>query len=686
MPRTIVAIGLGSLLTLVSTAEAKVTKFVVEQKRSFANGQSFGAAGPYERLDGTATFELDPRDTNNRVIVNIERAPRNARGMVEFTSPFFILKPVDLAKGNSKLFMTLNNRGNKISISRFNYTKDNNDVLKDAGDGFLLNEGFTILDVGWQGDVVAESNRMAPNLPVATQPDGSPIVGSVRVEYSDRSIPLNGANWLTLKGTPRFKSYPAATTDTTKAALTVRTEVDGPRTSIPSDQWAYGECPTGKDSLKATDTAICLFEGFKADKIYELVYPAKNPMVMGLGYAIPRDVGSFLRYRTKDEAGNPNPIARSESDVGFRRFYALGVSSTGMYMRDFIYLGFNEDEQSRKVWDAVWTHIPGSHRLFANVEFADPNTYSREDDRQDFLSTTYGAMTYALTQDPITGKVDGILKRPATDPLVIQSVTENEFWQFRASLDVADGIGRPIPTPDNVRLYYLSNFQHSADMVDTFPSNSPLCRYPVNHNYGGASWRAIFTAMDEWADKGLAPPASNYPRVEEGKLLTVDQARAAFPKIPGVQFPKSANTLNVLDFGPEFSSHGGRPSPNPAKGAGYMVLVPSADADGLSTSGIRPIEVRVPLGTNMGWNIRNDATRGPHLCGLSGSYIPFAKTRAERMAKGDPRLSLEERYKDHAGYVAAVRAATAQMMAERWLLSSDADRIVKRAEESDVLR
>jgi alpha/beta hydrolase family protein len=409
--------------------------------------------------------------------------------------------------------------------------------------------------------------------------------------------------------------------------------------------------------------------------------------VMGLAYATPRDLGSFLRYSTRDDFGNPNPLARSADDVGMRRAYALGISSTGMYMRDYVYLGFNEDESSRKVWDVVWTHIPGSHRLFANVEFADPDTYSREDDRQDFISGSATPTTYAVMRDPITGVTDGILKRPATDPLIVQTNTENEFWSFRASLDVADGLGRPVPTPDTVRFYLLSNFQHGGTLVDDFPGKAPLCRYPTNPNYAGPTLRAIFTALDAWADEGVPPPASSYPRLEDGTLVTVDQARETFPKIPGVMFPKAANGLNVLDFGPEFKSDGGRIlHPIPKKRASYTIFVPKTDADGLDLAGIRPMEVRVPLGTNMGWNIRNDSMRSPHLCGLTGSFIAFAKTSAERMANGDPRLSLEERYRDHAGYVAAVKAEAAKMVAAGWLLPEDATRFVNRAEASNVLK
>jgi len=687
------------------TCAARVTRFVVTQTRLFAGGMSFGSVGQYERLDGTAYFEVDPKDPLNAVIVNLDKAPRNARGLVEFSSPFFILKPVDMTRGNHKIFFGLNNRGNKIEIGLRTYldrvlpAAQLNDPItaEDAGDGFLERLGYTIVDAGWQGDVAPGNNRLFPSFPVATKPNGSPIVANVRIEYSDRTIPVTGTFTLTLEGNASFRSYPTADMNTAHSSLTVRDTVSdtGTMTPIPADQWAFGTCPTGQASLVANDSNICLFGGFKHDKLYQLIYPAKNPMVMGLAYAVTRDLASFLRYETQDDVGNPNPLRLTTTKVGIGREYGLGSSSTGMYMRDFLYLGFNEDEQHRKVFDAVHIHIPGTQRLFANVEFADPNTYSRQDDRHDFLSTSYAPLTFAVTTDPISGIRDGLLKRPASDPLVFQTTTEIEWWHFRASLDVANGLGHTVETPKNVRLYLISSNQHGGvASAATFPGVSVppvLCQNPTNPNFQGPSLRALLIALDAWADGGIKPPESNYPRLGEdedgGTLVSREQAERAFPKIPGVSFPTVLNELEVLDFGSEFNSEGGVLTLLPPHlGPSYKIFVPKPDEDGLDIAGIRPIEIRAPLGTNTGWNVRAPGFRAPNLCGLSGSFIPFATMKTERLATGDPRKSLEERYRTHKGYVRAVKHAARELMEERFLLEEDAQRFISAAEASNILR
>lgn len=679
------------LILCTSLAEARVVRFVVEQRRVFADGKAFGTVGPYERLDGTVYMEVDPRDPLNAVIVNLDKAPRNARGLVEFSTTFFILKPAVMSSGNGKLFYGVNNRGNKLESGlRWNYVAASNNPLTaaDAGDGFLLRLGYTIVDAGWQGDVAAGNDRLFPKFPVATQADGSAIVAPVRVEFSDRDIPAAGAFTLPLKGGPNFRPYSAADKAGAHSTLTVRTTVDGTRTPIPSNRWSFGRCPTGQASLVPSTTDICLFDGFMTDRLYELIYRAQNPLVMGLGYAVTRDVASFLRYHAVDDAGNANPIALTAANVGIRRAYASGTSSTGMYMREYIYLGFNEDERQRKVFDAINIHIPGTHRLFANVEFADPNIYSRQDDRHDFVSTSYPPFTYAVTTDPISGIRDGILKRPATDPLVIQTDTENEFWQMRASLNVADGMGRPVPLPDGVRLFLLSNFQHGGgDPRAAVPGPLGMCANPANPNYHGTTHRAVLMALDAWADRGVEPPKSRYPTVDTNTLVPLEKYLAAFPKIPGVMLPKGLNELELPLFGPTFKSDGGRLTQlPPAHGAKYTLLVPQVDKDGLDVAGIRPMEVRVPLGTNMGWNVRAAGHREGNLCGLTGSFVPFTVTKDQRLAAGDPRASVEERYKDHQGYVAAVRQATQELMREGFLLEEDADRFIRSAEASSVLR
>jgi hypothetical protein len=459
-------------------------------------------------------------------------------------------------------------------------------------------------------------------------------------------------------------------------------------TPIAPDQWAFGTCPTGKNSLVPDPTQICLFAGFQADKLYMLIYPAKNPIVMGLGYAVTRDIGSFLRYETHDDVGNSNPLATSQTEVGIRRSYSFGSSSTGMYQREYLYLGFNEDEAHRPVFDARWIHKPGTHRLFANVEFADPNTYSRQDDRHDFLSTSYPPLTLAVTTDRISGIRDGLVKRPDTDGLIFQSDTENEFYNMRASLNVADGIGRVVQLPKNVRLYFLSGFQHSGNNPPpSFPGPAGMCENATNPNYHGPTVRALLIALDAWADSGIEPPESNYPSLNDHTLVPLDAARRFFPRIPGVTFPPMLNALELLEFGPLFDSEGGILTElPPLLGPSYKIFVPKPDNDGLDIAGIRPMEIRAPLGTNAGWNVRAPGFRAPNLCGLNGSFVPFATTKTERLAKGDPRKSLKERYEDHEGYVNAVERAATELVHERFLLPEDADRFISDAKASSVLK
>ena len=362
----------------------------------YAGGVEWGDAGAYERLTGTAYLEVDPADPLNSVIVDLENAPRNGRGRVEFSTPFFILRPVDAARANRKIYYTANNRGNDALL--------NAKTRADVGDNDLpLRLGYTIVDAGWEGDVVPSPTRLAASLPIAVQPDGSPIVGRMRVEYSDRNITRDGIFTLNLEGGPAFRSYETADTSTAHSTFTVRDKVDGAKTPIPQGRWAFGRCPDGPASVVASTTDICYFDGFRADKLYELIYPAKNPIVMGLGHAATRDVASFLRYETADAVGNPNPLAVGATAGGILRIYATGSSQTGGFLRDFVYLGFNEDESHRKVFDGIIPTSAGTDRVFINVRFADPNVYSSQDVTHDFLQSSYPPFTYAVTTDPAHG-------------------------------------------------------------------------------------------------------------------------------------------------------------------------------------------------------------------------------------------------------------------------------------------
>jgi hypothetical protein len=656
-----------AILLIPLRANAELVRLAVEHREPFAGGVEWGAAGAYERLTGTASFEVEPSNPLNAVIFDLDNAPRNPRARVEFSTPFMIVKPVEASRGNGKIYYTVNNRGNDALLT-----------AKTAADAaaydFALRLGYTFGAAGWYGDLGRAATRLAANLPIARQPDGSAIVGRMRVEYSDRNIPSAGTFTLTLEGSPAFRSYVAADTSPTRAALTVRNTPGAARTAIAPDRWAFGRCPSGRDSLTPLASDICYFDGFRADRLYELTYPAKDPIVMGLGFATTRDFASFLRNSARDTAGTPNPLVAADGRPA--------VKQTGGYLRDFLYLGFNEDEAHRKVFDGVIPTIVGTDRVFINVRFADPNVFSDQDVTHDFLQTSYPPFTYGVTLDPISGVKDGLLKRPATDPLIFQIDSATEFWQLRASLNVVDAAGQAIPSPQNVRLYFNSSTAHgftTSGLLTPPAGRNARCANPTPTSTTETA-RAMLLAMDAWADRGLVPPPSNYPRPGDGTLVTLDEARRAFPRIPNAAAPAVLNELDLLDFGPGFGRAGGLLTLHPPlAGRRYPLLVPKPDADGLDIAGIRPMQIRVPLGTSTGWNIRTAEHGAPNLCGLTGSFIPFARTKAERLRTGDPRPSLEERYPNDQALVRAVETAAKALVKDRFLLQEDADRFVAAA-------
>lgn len=664
----------------------------IERREPYAGGQSWGAVGPCERLVGTAWYEVDPANPHNRVIVNLDKAPRNAAGKVEFSAPFFMIKPVDMAKGNGKIFYNVNNRGNTDLGPVADPAKVGGQVAQQ------LRMGFALVDAGWHGDGTPNPHQLFPNFPVATQADGTPIIGRLRLEFSvpapAYSQPL----------APLWRAYETSDTDTSASTLLMRERAGGKPVAIAPDRWAFGTCTDDPTSMKPSTTDITLFDGFSPDRLYELIYPAKNPIVMGLAYAVTRDLASFLRRQARDDAGNPNPLAISPEGALPRLAYGFGASSTGMYMREYLYLGFNEDEGGCKVFDGVFINTGGANRLFANVEFAHPTFYSAQDNHQDFVSNAIGPATFGVSLDPLTSREDGILKRTKTDPLVIEAVDENSFWTWKNSLQVVDGHGTSIPIPNNVRLYFKAGAGHLGIHGLMSPPTAPHgffgeCEYPaqalnapgfnpqaVERSLPGLGG-AIVVVLDEWVDKGIAPPESTFPTRENGALVTLGEYRKLFPKVPGFTPPDVMAELCVLDFGPEFGPEGGRMTILPPRhGEAYHLFVPRPDADGIAVGEHRPMEAAVPLGTNVGWNLRRESHRSGDLCSLEGSFIPFAKTKAERLAANDPRPSLEERYGDHAGFVTAVRNAAEALVRARFMLQVEADAWITEAQASDVLR
>ena len=658
-----------------------ISRLVVQRREPFADGHEFPITGAYEKLVGKVYGEIDPRNRLNRIIVNLDRAPRNRRGRVEYRSDFFILKPADMARGNGKIFFDAPNRGGKRLLSFLNDAPATNDpsAVADAGNGFLMRQGYTIVWCGWQADLMPIKNWLVLDVPVATN-RGKPIVSKVRTEIV---VDEKNVKSQPLSADERVKSYEAASRDKSRATLTVREKSYGKRIPVPETSWEFAasskDPSTGKETIKPSSKDLYLHEGFKPGHIYEFIYPAKNPLVLGLGFAVTRDLISFLRYETKDAIGKPNPLASSKQSTGIGHAYAWGRSQSGRYLRDFVYHGFNEDESHRKVFDAIAPHVAGGGRLYLNYEFARPVTSSQQHTNQ--LDPELFPHAYNVIKDAQTGRRDGILKRPRTDPLVFHTQTSTEYWQKRGCLAHTDGKGNDLRIPNNVRIYVIASARHNSPFGSEPVKDGTQQR--INPLPAGDVLRALMVAMDLWVTKGISPPPSRYPTARDRTL--VSPKRNNFPKIPDVRFAALHNRQLFLDYGPHIR-HGKmkiHPPQSVNKGE-YHILVPKADEDGNDVAGIHLPAVQVPVGTFTGWNLRPRGLAEGELAGLLGSFIPFAKTKVQRRRTRDPRPSIQERYKNRDDYAQQFSRAARLLVDQRYLLSEDAERMIAEAKKRRV--
>ena len=649
-----------------------LTHFVTRRRQPFADSHEFGSAGAYEIVAGEAHGEVAPEDPRNACIVNLAKSPRNERGAVEYRCDVHILRPKDMNKGNRRVLYEAPNRGSKRGLMFLNDAPECNDpvALEHAGNGFLMRHGYTWVTSGWQGDLVPWKDGMVLDVPVAT--DGEqPIRRRVRV---DICVNRPGVYSQPLSGDPRVRSYSAASLDTSEAELTVRMRSYGEREVIPPTEWTFAVVDAGAGDgpakVKPSASHIHLPGGFIPGAIYELVYKAQGPLVLGLGFAAVRDLVSFLRYEQKDGDGNPNPLSEG---TGIEKTYAWGRSQSGRFLRDLVYQGFNEDEHGRQVFDAIAPHASGGGRMFLNYEFARPVTSCQQHTNQ--LEPEIFPFAYNVLEDPQTGRKDGILKRPATDPLVVHTQTSTEYWQKRGSLAHTDGRGNDVPLPDRVRMYLMASTQHNAPYGTQAARGKT--RHPSNPLPIGPALRALIVAMDRWATDGTAPPPSRIPRNADGTQVNPESLRTGFPAIPGAGCTGLHNRQLFLDYG-EGVARGvidPRPKPSPG-GAGYTILVPAVDADGNDVPGIRLPWITVPLATYTGWNFQSKELAAGELAGLLGSSIPFPRTRAERDASGDPRSSLEERYRDVDNYLQQVRTEIGSLVLAGLMLAEDTDALV----------
>jgi hypothetical protein len=636
---------LAALLPML--AGARVVQIRIDHRELVLGGKSFGAAGPYEKLIGKIEFALDPSSPQNTKIIDLALAPRNSRGEVEFTADFYLLKPVDAGRGNGRLLYEVGNRGSKGILRTFQKAGPAQDpkTPADFGDGFLMRQGYALLWMGWQWDV--PDGRMRMDMPVATD-HGAPIIGLVRgnfiLDARADTAPLADRG---------HKSYPVADPNSPDASMTVRDATIAPPQRIPREKWHFVD--SGMVALKG---------GFEPGRVYDVVYKARDPRVVGTGLAGTRDLISFFKH---SDTGNPLR--------GIRFAYGWGVSQSGRFLRHFLYEGFNEDEQGRQVFDAVIDEVGGAGRGSFNHRFAQASR-----DAEEFFNFLYPVDMFPFTDgpetDPETGQTDALLARAEARhvaPKIFHILSNSEYFNRAGSLVHTDPAGqRDLEPPAGTRIYVIASGPHFFGPFP--PDRSANLAAPLNPINRSPVVRALLKALDSWVAEGIAPPPSQYPRIADGTLTA--RGKAGWPKIPSVLFPPPTLITYRLDFGPKWSE-GIVDFEPPHIGKPFVSLVPAVDRDGNARAGIRLPCVEVPIATYSGWNYRAPGTGATdQFAGEAGSFFPFARTRAEREASGDSRLSLEERYTNREEYVGKVALAARKLVENGFLLAEDVPGVI----------
>jgi hypothetical protein len=645
------------VLLFAMPLQAEVVRIEVKSRADILAGKSFGNAGAYEKVAGRIYFAADPRNSANQIVADIDKAPKNSSGKVEFSSDFYIIKPKDLARGNGTVLYEVSNRGGKGMLGFFSFASASADPQKDTdfGDGFLLEQGFTLLWVGWQFDVPNRDGVMRTYVPIAREANGQPIRGLVRSDFE----PVEKIFQASLADRNHLAYAVVDPKDPTNV-LTVRDSADGPRRNIPRDQWEF----------TADGHGVRMASGFEPKKIYEVVYKSQDPPVAGLGLAAIRDTVSLFKYGAAPDLSIP--AGRLKHAI------AYGASQSGRLLRTYIYDGFNEDESHRKVFDGFMAERAASARGSFNIRFAQP---SRDGDPwSNFLyPVNVFPFTDALQAEPETGRRDGLLTHRIKEqfyPKIMYTNSSYEYWGRVASLyhTTIDG-KEDVRLMSNVRAYLFAGAQHGPAAFPPPRTVGQQMSNPLEYRW---SMRKLLVSMNRWITDGGEPPPSNVPRIEDGTLIARDKLK--FPKIPSVNVPAAPFAASRADYGADFVKKGIVTNEPPKLGSAYPALVPQADADGNDLPGIRMPEMVVPIATFTGWNLYNEKS-GPTtvMATTTGSYIPFARTRADREKSGDPRPSLEERYQGKEDYLSRVTKSANDLAAKGYLIKEDIPRIVQQA-------
>jgi alpha/beta hydrolase family protein len=643
------------LLTLVlaSPSAAAVTRLEIAERQPHAGGRVYGSVGGYERLRGRVHFAVSPKAAANRHVVDLELAPRNGQGQVEFSADLEMLVPADLTRCNGTVLYDVNNRGNRVCTGQF-------------GEEFLLRQGYVVVWSGWIAEVLPGGNRLCFEAPAAR--DGSrPITGLVRAEMT----PNAPAERRTIAQWENQGSYPPTERGLREAALTWRLREADPRVPIPRSQWRLEQSAIQADGGRGVlpKIELVLSGGFRPGYIYELIYEAQDPVVQGLGLAGIRDLVSYLKHGSEPQ----NPLRRADGGTAADRAIGFGVSQSGRCLRLFLHDGFNADEQGRTVFDGLFPHVAGAGQGFFNHRFASPTRHAAQHDNHLYPVDLF-PFTYGDEKDPFTGRTDGLLRRArasGTVPKVFHTQTSAEYWTRSGSLVHTDPLGkRDAVLPPEVRIYAFGGAQHGAGSGLPAPRGSG--QLPANPTDYRPLMRGLLTAMNGWIRGGVSPPPSQYPRIADGTLAGWRERESGWKALPGVRYPEVIQQPPFLDYGPDFSSRRRITRHPPLRKGDYHVLVPAYGLDNNEQGMLFLPSISVPVATYTGWNLRDRSIGADQeLLSLTGSYVPFVRTAAERMERGDPRPALLERYAGFEIYLDLYAQAARKLIEQRYLLEED---------------
>lgn len=648
---------------------ARVTHVEIASRADVLNAQSFGDAGPYERISGRVYFSVPIANMHNHPIVDLANAVNLQNGEVEFSADFVAVRPKDATKGNGTLLLENPNRGHARILSLVDGGDE--DLAHSAGDAWLLRNGFTVVALGWQWDA-AGPNALRLYAPIAKD-HGKTITGLLRGDImlpaKADEIPLGHV----MVGNIGGSEYPVAQPDDPRNTLTVRDAREGKRTTIPRSEWQFATIVDGK--LTPSDRSIHLNGGFTPGRIYEYVYAVADPVVAGLSFAAVRDFASYVKHA-------PDAVTPAARVLG------EGISQNGRFLRNFLYQGFNADEDGRIALDGILAHVAGAGRGSFNYRFAQPSRDAQPTSAI-FFPTDIFPFTDQPEVDPLTKEKAGLLDRAEAEhvnPKIFFSHTSYEYWGRAASLihTTADAKHDATIGP-NVRIYHFTGLQHFSGPFPPalgeawFHGQEPESPLPIRF-----FWRAMIANMDAWVRNATAPPPSTYSTIAAHTLVPLSELK--FPRIPNVTLPTEANTAYRLDYGPNWRD-GILSIQPPQVGEPFPVLVPQLDADGNELGGVYLPEITVPLATYTGWNLRDPSIGAPtQRIAMTGSYLVFPKDAADRKQSGDPRKSIAERYASREAYLTQFAHATDDLIQQRWILPEDRAALLQRgADEWDSL-